>query len=210
MYPDPNLIIAIDKTPVVPVVSSKTIIIKEVTIRGKETKAMRGKYMGKLDSLAKLNLPPSDDYVCRYNVLNCPRHDRYQEGTTKPVDGRRYRVPNGDTYSIVVYRSAYHNFTEKELLEMDNLSKMEGYYGNREFYQPNYDQDTIDAQIPDFRNTLLWEPAIITDEKGEATLSFFCSDLNTDFVGRIEGVSGEGLLGTGYFKFNVRKLKPTP
>jgi len=39
-------------------------------------------------------------------------------------------------------------------------------------------------------------------------VSFFCSDINTEFVGRIEGVGGEGLLGAGYFKFTVRKLKP--
>jgi hypothetical protein len=64
--------------------------------------------------------------------------------------------------------------------------------------------------VPDFRNTLLWEPSVFTDENGEATLSFFCSDINTVFVGRIEGVGGDGLLGTGFFKFTVRKLKLYP
>jgi hypothetical protein len=87
---------------------------------------------------------------------------------------------------------------------------VKAYYGPREFYKPNYDQETGDASIPDYRNTLLWEPSIVTDEKGEATLSFFCSDINSDFVGRIEGVGGDGLLGAGFFKFTVRKLKLNP
>src|ERR1035437_5056761 len=212
IYPDPNLIMTIDKTPVVPISSAKAIIIKEITIRGQKTKAIRGKYLGRLDSLAKLNVPTGDnsDYVCKYNVLNCPNHDRYQQGTTKPVDGKRYKVPNGADYSIVVYHSTSPEFTEEELLKMNIMLKMKAYYGNREFYQPNYDQDTIDAQIPDFRNTLLWEPSVLTDEKGAATLSFYCSDIYTDFIGRIEGVSREGLLGTGYFNFTVRKLKFNP
>lgn len=65
----------------------------------------------------------------------------------------------------------------------------------------------LDAQ-PDFRNTLIWEPSLITDNKGEATLTFYCSDIYTDFIGRIEGVGGDGLLGSQYFNFTVRKLKP--
>jgi hypothetical protein len=118
-----------------------------------------------------------------------------------------YNTPGERVRLIVYWRPKY---TESDLLKLNNLTRVKAYYGTREFYKPNYDKDTIDPQIPDFRNTLLWEPSVITDENGEANLSFFCSDINNDFVGRIEGVGGEGLLGTGYFKFNVRKLKPTP
>ena len=121
------------------------------------------------------------------------------------MEGETYLDPSKG-YKSVVYH--FPKITEEELLIINNLTRVKAYYANREFYNPNYDQETEEV-IPDFRNTLLWEPSVITDEKGEATLSFFCSDINTDFVGRIEGVNGEGLLGTGYFKFTVRKLKPT-
>jgi hypothetical protein len=103
-----------------------------------------------------------------------------------------------------------NSITEEELLKMNNLARTKAYFDSREFYKPNYDQDTIDAQIPDFRNTLLWAPSVLTNAKGEAILSFFCSDINSDYVGRIEGVGVEGLLGTGYFKFTVRKLIVAP
>ena len=62
--------------------------------------------------------------------------------------------------------------------------------------------------IPDYRNTLLWAPTVLTDRNGEAQLEFFCSDIYTGFVGIIEGVSGDGKLGLESFEFKVLKTKP--
>ena len=45
----------------------------------------------------------------------------------------------------------------------------------------------MQLSTPDARNTLLWQPSIDTDEKGEATISFYCSDINTEFIGVVEG-----------------------
>jgi len=167
--------------------------------------------MGQLDSIAKFDL--NTDYVCRFEVLNCPNHSRNEEGTIKPVQGGWYYLylgygtPNARLIPTMYVMPSY---SEEEILKLHFLSRVKGYYANRRFYQPDYDKESDLEKIPDFRNTLLWEPSVITDEKGEATLSFFCSDINSDFVGRIEGVGGEGLLGAGYFKFTVRKLQATP
>ncbi|GKG71206.1 hypothetical protein CE91St1_03490 [Parabacteroides goldsteinii] len=84
---------------------------------------------------------------------------------------------------------------------MNNLYRTKGYYASREFYQP--DEVDMSLSTPDARNTLLWQPSVITDEKGEATVSFYCSDINTGFVGIAEGVDGMGLLGTGKCEFWV-------
>ncbi len=192
-------------------VASGVISIKEVTIKGLKSKTIRGKYLGSLDSIEMAKA--DDDYVCKYGVLNCPRHDRNETGTSKPMQGKQYAVmydyntPGERTRILTYWRPKY---SEDELMKINNLSRVKAYYGSREFYKPDYDKDKGEDLIPDFRNTLLWEPSVITDEKGEATLSFFCSDINTEFVGRIEGVGGEGLLGTGYFKFTVRQMKLTP
>ena len=84
---------------------------------------------------------------------------------------------------------------------MNNLWRTKGYYRKREFYQP----DEVDIQLstPDARNTLLWQPSVITDEKGEAEVSFYCSDINTGFTGVVEGGDGAGLLGSGTCEFRV-------
>jgi hypothetical protein len=64
----------------------------------------------------------------------------------------------------------------------------------------------MQSSLPDARNTLFWSPAVVTDENGEATVSFYCSDLNTTFTGRIEGTDGAGLLGLSNFDFRVLKI----
>jgi hypothetical protein len=185
-------------------------VIREVTIKGNKLKVIRGKYMGQLDSIAKFDM--NTDWVCEYNVLNCPNHppDAY---STKPVSGKFYYqfVAFGTPNAHLVYTMyTIPKYSEEELLKLHFLWRVKGYYANRKFYQPNYDVESDLGGIPDFRNTLVWEPSVITDKNGEATLTFFCSDINTDFVGRIEGVSGTGLLGIGSFKFTVRKLKINP
>ena len=204
-YPLPGLLKENDVPLSMNVNKANVFNIKSITIKGKFSSASRGKYLGELDSLAKLG--NSVDWVCRYNVLNCPNHGPNEIGTTKPVDGGLYMTYSKGAW----YKEVYHSPLSEELqLKLNKLSKVKAYYGYRTFYKPIYDNDTIEANIPDFRNTLLWEPSIFTNEKGEASLSFCCSDIYTDFIGRIEGVGGDGLLGSQYFKFSVRKLRLKP
>jgi hypothetical protein len=84
---------------------------------------------------------------------------------------------------------------------MHNLFMLRGYYPKREFYQPNHGEH--DDPFPDYRNSLFWSPEVITDNKGEATIEFFTSDINTYFDGIIEGVGLKGLLGKNRFSFFV-------
>ena len=76
----------------------------------------------------------------------------------------------------------------------------ERYYGKREFYQP----DEIDMQlpVPDARNTLLWAPSVVTDEKGEVPFLFIAPTLIPVYWSA-EGVDGTGLLGTDQCEFRV-------
>lgn len=184
------------------------IEIEGITIKGKRENAIRGKYMRTIDSLTKYDL--YHDYVCEYGYLNCPYHTRDDYGSTKPIPGNWYnQILGAGTPAVRVVRVAYYppTFDEDQLLTMSNLSRVKSYVKVREFYKPDYDKNKGDDMIPDYRNTLLWEPSVFTDTKGEAKLSFFCSDINSTFTGRIEGVGGDGLLGAGYFSFSVRKAK---
>ena len=202
-----------------------TILLEEVVVVGKGRKPFRDKFMGRLDSLAQKDLGP---WVCKHGWL-----ENYKEGYTHhhdsrycpcvvddgkprtvPIIGHRYHIQKNEYFQCnakgswcfkpidsqwIIYEGA--NYSEEELLRMNNLWRTKGYYSTREFYQP----DEVDLQLstPDARNTLLWEPSVITDEKGEATVSFYCSDINTRFIGVVEGADGTGLLGTSKFEFNV-------
>jgi hypothetical protein len=215
-YPIPDLMKPTEEISYIPEVIPGTITIKEVTIKGSKRNlqnGIRGNYMEKL---------ANSDYVCVNNVLNCPRHV-YGIDFRRPKIGETYFVMHNFNFKSeyvepIRYDSTFfksplyssikisHNFSEEELLKLNNLVRVKAYEESREFYMPDYDKVTEDAIIPDYRNTLLWNPAVLTDNNGEATLSFFCSDINSEFTGRIEGVSNDGLLGTGTFRFTVRKL----
>jgi hypothetical protein len=185
------------------------INLDEVIISGKKAKGFRDKYLGRLDSLAKLNI--NNDYVCNSNYLNCETHVGDDENR-KPVEGETYQQYIGfewnsdhSAYTIKGRRSiTYHypKFTEEELLDKFNLTRVQGYYGKKEFYQPDYDRQ--DDSFPDYRNTLFWAPNIVTDENGEAEVEFFCSDISSHFLGTIEGLNSEGLLGKKKFRFFVK------
>jgi hypothetical protein len=194
VYPQP----AVTKTKEVPplLFDYKVITVPEATIKGRRTDIIRGKYMGMLDSLAKFMAP---DYVCRHNILNCRNHP-HETDNRKPVEGETYNTNSGA--SIVYHLPTY---SEEELLRMNNLSRAKAYYPARKFQEIKYNRDTISTGTTDFRNTLLWEPMVVTDTKGEARLEFYCSDINSIFVIRIEGVSGDGRMGSVYNRFTVRK-----
>ena len=206
-----------------PIISQdSSILLSEITVTGKKGRVFRDKMMGRLDSLAQMNqngvyvctschylIGYRFDYTAHHNPLGiCPAKGRKQ-----PVRGEKYEIAKfkyfngGKTFIVedrqtIIYEGPV--YTEEELLRMNNLWRVKGYYGTREFYQP--DELDMQSPIPDARNVLLWKPDIVTDEKGEAEVEFFCSDINTSFVGVMEGTDGLGNLGTSQCEFRV--LKP--
>lgn len=66
----------------------------------------------------------------------------------------------------------------------------------KQFYKPKYTvKDTAASKTPAFRSTIDWEPNIDTDEKGEATISFFAGDQPTSYTYIIEGTDMNGNFG---------------
>ncbi|PHN03546.1 hypothetical protein [Flavilitoribacter nigricans] len=74
----------------------------------------------------------------------------------------------------------------------------------RQFSVPDYAAQP-DSRLPDFRNTLYWDPSVHTDEQGKATVRFFTGDAVGNFEIRLEGVSPEGHLGSSAGSLEVVK-----
>lgn len=201
----------LEQTEVKPFIIPKGIKLNAVNL---ET-TLRDKFMNKLDSLAKFEFNP--DFICHINHLNCPYHRGNRD--MKPKEGVVYfgvlfqrngswimteEQEKGEPNKIVTLPPySYTKYSDEQLLEMFNLVRIKGYYGKREFYNPVYDKISIDDPFPDYRNTLFWKPNIITDTNGEATVEFHCSDIKNTFIGNVEGVTEEGLLGNDNFIFKV-------
>lgn len=195
------------------------IVLDAVEVKGKKRNVQRDRYMGRLDSLARLEL--TTDYVCEESdILNCPVHPKSAK-SKRPVEGEIYLElmvwRDGRWVKGVAPRSdeafinpplppyKYPELTDAYLMERFNLRMLKGYYGKREFYCPVHDGADLEGPSPDHRNTLFWKPDIITDGQGEAIIEFHCSDSDAGFIGKIEGVSGTGLIGGQSFEFTVSK-----
>jgi hypothetical protein len=73
--------------------------------------------------------------------------------------------------------------------------KIAGFSKVREFYSPKYQALESDKK-DDNRATLYWNPNVQTDKNGIAKLSFYNSDKANTFSINVEGVSGNGDIGT--------------
>ncbi|HTH83002.1 MAG TPA: hypothetical protein VL490_08710 [Mucilaginibacter sp.] len=66
----------------------------------------------------------------------------------------------------------------------------------KQFYSPKYTVSNHNlAMGTDLRSTIYWQPNIVTDENGKATVSFFAADKLADYTAIIEGTDLSGNLG---------------
>ncbi len=79
--------------------------------------------------------------------------------------------------------------------------KLNGYHIARDFYVPAYDQPMNFS--PDHRKTIFWEPEIITDQNGLATISYFNTDYPGEIIVNIEGLSFNGTPGHTSYRYTV-------
>ena len=206
------------------------VLLKEVVVKAKHKSIHRDKMMGYLDSLANVD-SRGPEWVCvhrdyktneEYRFLNDYISDFTLHPDGQPCNGERKETPiPGETYLVVkaervegtldnwvltrrmelVYPK--RRFTDEQLLKMYDMVKTQGYYPKREFYQP--DSFDLQSSSPDPRNLLQWQPEVITDSNGIAEIPLAASDINTEFIGLVEAIDGNGLMGCQTFCFRVLK-----
>ena len=112
---------------------------------------------------------------------------------------------NGSNGALAIYTlKGEKRFKNQEKRSFEVLSKS-GYHAAREFYAPKYDNTNKQKYIPDERSTLFWAPMITTDINGKARIEFYTHDKNTNVFIDIQGISKNGITGTGVSRFNIRK-----
>ena len=68
-----------------------------------------------------------------------------------------------------------------------------GFQTPAEFYAPTYETEkALRSMVPDYRTTLYWNPSVVLDEFGRATVEFYTSDAPADYSIMVEGVSQQG------------------
>lgn len=86
-----------------------------------------------------------------------------------------------------------------------NIVHISGYTKVREFYSPVYKNQKQKDDTIDLRRTLYWMPNLTISESGKATLNYFNSDLQGEYILRIEGISNTGTPVYTSKKYIVKK-----
>ncbi len=133
------------------------------------------------------------DYVCRYNVLDCPNHPY----GTLPVEGQVYTVVIG--YGV----SRQQVYTGCEEAKANRFMRfIKGIYTGKEFY--NTDYTTVSSSEQMFLPTLFWDYSVSVNSDKPIELSFYTSDISGKFRVIVQGVTTKGVVH-GEYVFNVKK-----
>lgn len=73
------------------------------------------------------------------------------------------------------------------------------------FVSPDYSSDSLkESRIPDYRNTLYWNPSVQPDANGRAKLEFWSSDNKADYLIDIQGITSDGKLFSSRKRVSVK------
>lgn len=117
---------------------------------------------------------------------------------------------NASSYGTSGYNGVISVFTkEGKSLYYPPLStistKVKGYDVARIFFSPKYSTSNNEADKPDLRTTIYWDPNIVTtNEKGE-TVNYFNADKATTIEVNVEGITQFGVPVRGTLKYDVKK-----
>lgn len=79
-----------------------------------------------------------------------------------------------------------------------------GFYKAREFYAPNYDNPATNEKIRDLRSTVYWNPNVLSDTTGKASVEFFNADGVGNYKVIVEGIDANGTIGRKIFRYSVQ------
>jgi hypothetical protein len=82
--------------------------------------------------------------------------------------------------------------------------KPQGLFKGRVFYAPDYDDPKTNAKIPDLRTTIYWNPNVVSDSTGRASVEFFNSDGPGNYKAIVEGININGSIGRKIFRYSVK------
>ena len=132
--------------------------------------------------------------------------------TINPVDLKRIEILR-ERYLVsdIILEGIIHFITWKGNLSSPELN--ESVY-RREFQAlqevnyydwPDYSNDTTkNSRIPDFRNTLYWDPNLSTGESGKAAVEFFTSDEPGEYTIIVAGMTSDGKSCRSEIHFQVK------
>jgi len=105
----------------------------------------------------------------------------------------KYYVGDKLFYGIINIITRSGDFSSVILPEYATRMQYKVYEPGFTFTAPEYVSfDKQLSRVPDFRNTLYWNPLVKTDKLGKASIEFWTSDIKSNYVVSIQGVTSDG------------------
>jgi len=104
---------------------------------------------------------------------------------------------------FLTYRRNYPGLSTDQSTQIVNYA---GTQTPRRLYTPDYSrEETRKSRLPDYRHTLLWEPALQTNGKSTLEIPFFTSDYSGEFQATVEGLTLDGKIISATATFGVQR-----
>ncbi|SKB76429.1 TonB-dependent receptor plug domain-containing protein [Daejeonella lutea] len=79
-----------------------------------------------------------------------------------------------------------------------------GFHKGREFYAPDYADPKINTKMADLRTTIYWNPNVVSDSTGKASVEFFNGDGPGTYKAIVEGIDINGKIGRQIYRYSVK------
>lgn len=121
------------------------------------------------------------------------------------IVSRMYYLGNMAYAGMLNFKTYKGNMPDYSLDPHAAVVDYEGLQRQRVFYTPEYETpQQRDSRLPDFRNTLYWNPSVKTNKKGVQTLHFYSSDLRGRYAAVLQGLTKDGKTGSEVVLFDVK------
>ncbi|WP_129715656.1 hypothetical protein [Pedobacter sp. SYP-B3415] len=149
--------------------NERSIVLKEVVIKKNRNDFFAG----------TRGVNACGDYVCQYNILNCPNH----------AGDPRLRQPiKGETYLTNGSRQVYQGCNDRPAGA--SSFKLNPVYQHKEFYVNTFTEPVDQA----FWSTLYWNHALQLEAGKPRILKFFTGDITGPFKIVVQGISNAGVI----------------
>ena len=136
------------------------------------------------------------EIIYRYNPLLVERINIYKDEYV--FQGIKF----DGIVEFLTYERNYPTLTTNQSTQIINYA---GTQAPRHLYSPDYSiEKNRQSRLPDYRHTLLWEPALQTKGKSSIEVPFYTSDFSGEFLVTVEGLTKEGKIIFGETSFEVR------
>jgi hypothetical protein len=182
-------------------------VFKEI-VPGASTVSRNGK-----SSLRLINSHPDASFISSPLVIvdGVPIYDFEKILDIKSSEIEKIEVLNTRYFIADLIIEGIINIVSKKgnlsILEFDQSIFRQEFTGLDDHKFSSQDYSTSErksSRIPDFRNTLYWNPDVRTDKTGAAAFEFYTSDETGEYTVVVEGFAADGKSGRSVSSFTVR------